>query len=91
MVLYRSTNVVSACRWPLWALVGGGLSLLAAATDRRGAHSSATHSLVQASLTGLSVGGYIALEFFPGQRFLQVIAHTKRRGWGVGEGGGDTP
>ena len=63
--------------------MGGGLSLTAAATERQGPYSSATRSLVLASIMGVSMGGYVALEFFPGQTFLQVLCLLP----GMGRGG----
>ena len=62
----------SQARWPAWILMGSALSVVSAATGQKSATFSTSRSIAQAALSGLTIGIYLAMEFFQGQGFLQV-------------------
>ena len=62
--------------WPTWMLIGAGLSMLSSVTQETARLKSASSGLVPLAMSGLSIGLYIALEFFPGQACLQVELTT---------------
>ena len=59
-------------RWPLWMLAGAALAAVATATSHIPGSKSAAGGLFYAALSGISIGSYLALEFFPGQLSLQA-------------------
>ncbi|KAK9824524.1 hypothetical protein WJX72_011089 [[Myrmecia] bisecta] len=59
--------------WPLWMLVGAVMAGLAAATSTLPVHKSVSARLTYAAVSGVCIGAYLALEFFPGIRLLQLL------------------
>ncbi|WPT14438.1 hypothetical protein PSENEW3_00000568 [Picochlorum sp. SENEW3] len=59
--------------WPLWlVVVASFFGVLAATSKISKSVSFAPFRLIQAGLSGLLIGGYMALEFFPGMQVLQA-------------------
>ncbi len=61
--------------WPLWMVVAASFSGILASTSAIRANALfAPIRLIQGGVAGLLVGGYMALEFFPGMFQVQVLA-----------------
>lgn len=61
--------------WPLWLVVAASFSGILASTSAIRANALfAPIRLIQGGVAGLLVGGYMALEFFPGMYQVQVLA-----------------
>ena len=59
--------------WPLWlVVVASFFGVLAATSKISNSVLFAPFRLIQAGLSGLLIGGYMALEFFPGMQLLQI-------------------
>lgn len=59
--------------WPLWLLAGAAFLGLAAVTSPAPGRQVQPMRLMEAAGSAALVGGYLALEFFPGMRTLQTV------------------
>lgn len=69
--------------WPLWWLAAAVMSGLAAATSQAPGGRGVGARLAFAAGSGVCVGTYLALEFFPGQASLQVSKRVCKKAGGV--------
>lgn len=59
--------------WPLWLLAGAAFFGLVAATSPAPVRQAAPLRLAQAAASAALVGGYMALDFFPGMPSVQLV------------------
>lgn len=68
--IYGDPFLASRVHWPLWLLAAAAVAALSAVTGEQVAAGGGL--LAHTAACGGCVGGYIALELFPGQGLLQV-------------------
>lgn len=59
--------------WPLWYLLVAGISGIAAATSPVAVKDATPMRLMQATASAALVGAYMAMDFFPGLRLVQIV------------------